>query len=86
MCLNVAEKKKKGSGKKTMYLNVGGKKQKNGPKKKKKTMYLNVGRFWLLKLEVPVLVSRYAVPQSARQGQTASLTINIIILDGRREG
>lgn len=43
------------------------------------TMYLNVGRFWLLELEVPVLVSRNAVPQSTGQRQTAILTIVIMI-------
>ena len=43
------------------------------------TMYLNVGRFWLLELEVPVLVSRNAVPQSTGQRQTAILTIIIMI-------
>ena len=32
-------------------------------------LYLNVGRFWLLELEVPVLVSRNAVPQPTTQGQ-----------------
>ena len=30
---------------------------------------LNVGRFGLLKLKVPVLVTRNAVPQSTAQGQ-----------------
>ena len=43
------------------------------------TMYLNVGRFWLLELEVPVLVSRNAVSQSTGQRQTAILTIVIMI-------
>ena len=33
------------------------------------SLYLNVGRFWLLELEVPVLVSRNAVPQPTTQGQ-----------------
>ena len=36
-------------------------------------LYLNVGRFWLLELEVPVLVSRNAVPQPTTQGQAGKV-------------
>ena len=41
---------------------------------------LNVGRFLLLELEVPILVSRNAVPQSAGQGQAAILTIIMMLV------
>ena len=42
--------------------------------------YLNVGRLWLLKLKVPVLVSRNAVPQSAAQGQAEIFTILMMMM------
>ena len=43
-----------------------------------KIIHLNVGRFRLLKLKVPVLVSRNAVPQATAQGQAENICHELI--------